>query len=138
MASIALGFALHWLQPLMFPLPAALRYGLGLLLMTSAIRLAVGALGLFRRTGQNPEPWKTTPAIITTGVYARTRNPMYLAMGLLQAGIGLLSGAVAVALLVPLTWFTIARTAIVHEEAYLERKFGQAYLDYKRRVRRWL
>ncbi len=135
---LGFGFALHWIWPLRLPLPTGLRLSLGALLLLAAVRLVVGAMGLFKRSGQNPEPWKTTPSIITTGVYARTRNPMYLAMGISQASMGLLADAPAVLVLVPLTWRIIFATAIVHEEAYLERKFGQAYRDYTRRVRRWL
>jgi protein-S-isoprenylcysteine O-methyltransferase Ste14 len=63
---------------------------------------------------------------------------MYLGMGLLQAGIGIALVNGWVVAFVPLTWLVIYFVAIRHEEAYLERKFGSAYSDYKRTVRRWL
>ncbi len=138
LASLVVGISLHLLWPVHLPLPSALRYLVGALMVASGAGLVATAMGLFKRSGQNPEPWKTTPALITTGVYARTRNPMYLSMGLVLAGIGLLANAALMVLMVPVMWGTIYVTAIAHEEAYLERKFGQAYLDYKQRVRRWI
>jgi protein-S-isoprenylcysteine O-methyltransferase Ste14 len=104
---------------------------LGLALMLSAIQL-------FRRTGQDPAPWKSSPEIIAAGIYRWTRNPMYLAMGLLQGGIGLLADNLLIVALVPVTWIVIYWIAIRHEEQYLEGKFGSAYLDYKASVRRWI
>ena len=53
------------------------------------IGVMAAAIGLCRRTGQDPKPWESTPEIISTGVYRFTRNPMYAGMALLQAGIGL-------------------------------------------------
>jgi protein-S-isoprenylcysteine O-methyltransferase Ste14 len=100
--------------------------------------LLAGALGLFRRTGQDPKPWKSTPEIIATGVYRFTRNPMYLGMALLQAAIGVGWANGWILALVPAVLAVVYATAIRHEEAYLERKFGDAYLHYKRSVRRWI
>ena len=96
------------------------------------------AMSLFRRTSQDPKPWATTPEIISSGIYRFTRNPMYVGMALIQIaiGIGLANWWVIVAVPVPLV--LVYLTAIRHEEAYLERKFGSAYTDYKMSVRRWL
>lgn len=120
------------------PLPLTLRLGLGGLLVIAGLGLIAAALGRFRRTGQDPKPWLSTPEIISMGVYRFTRNPMYLSMGLLQGGLGVLLANAWVVLLVPVTWTTIGLIAIRHEEAYLEAKFGAAYVDYKASVRRWL
>ena len=97
-----------------------------------------GAINLFRRTGQNPEPWKSTPEIVTSGVYRLTRNPMYVGLALLQAaiGVGLANGWIVA--LIPLVLVIIYLMAIRHEEHYLEAKFGDAYVRYKTSVRRWL
>jgi protein-S-isoprenylcysteine O-methyltransferase Ste14 len=138
---IALGLGVliqRWILPLQIPLPALGRYGLAIVLFTVGFALMAAAFGLFRATGQDPKPWLTTPRIIATGVYRFTRNPMYLSMGLLQAAIGVALANGWVVLLVPVSWFVIHRIAIRHEEAYLERKFGSAYTDYKASVRRWL
>lgn len=105
--------------------------GAGIVLIASALRL-------FRASGQDPKPWEATPEIIATGIYAYTRNPMYLGMGLLQAGIGCGLDNGWIVALVPVSWLVIYTIAIRHEEAYLTRKFGSAYLDYTKSVRRWL
>ena len=118
-------------------LPRATRIGAATLLALAGIALVAGAFRLFRRTGQDAEPWKSTPQIISTGVYRFTRNPMYVCMALLQAaiGIGLANGWIVA--LIPAVLVGVYVTAIRHEETYLERKFGQVYLDYKASVRRW-
>ncbi len=100
--------------------------------------LLVVAAALFRRTGQDPKPWTSTPAIISTGAYRLSRNPIYLGMALIQAAVGLLAANGWILLSLPLVLMAIQVTAIRHEEAYLERKFGDAYLRYKDSVRRWL
>jgi protein-S-isoprenylcysteine O-methyltransferase Ste14 len=94
----------------------------------------------FRRVKTHIEPWKPTTTIITTGFFAISRNPIYLAFCVAGIGIGIgmilhswwvVFSCIPAAMLV--YYFVIKR-----EEAYLERKFGEAYLQYKARVRRWL
>jgi protein-S-isoprenylcysteine O-methyltransferase Ste14 len=137
--TIAIGLLLqHFVRPLPLPIEAPARYGVALVLLVAGIALIIGALQRFRSTGQNPEPWASTPEIISTGVYRFTRNPMYVSLGLLQAGIGVALGNGWIVSFVLVTWAGIYRIAIRHEEAYLEQKFGSAYTDYKASVRRWL
>lgn len=136
---LAMGFAISWLAgPLPNPLTKVPRYLIGSVLVVLALVLMAFAVGLFKSTGQDPKPWKASPELITTGIYRWTRNPMYLAMGLLQAGLGVLFAELWAVALVPLSWLTIYFIAIRHEEAYLEEKFGEAYAEYKKTVRRWL
>lgn len=138
---IALGVGMllgAFLWPLSLPLAGLVRWGLALLLLAAGLGLMAGAFRHFRRTGQDPKPWLSTPEIIAGGVYRFTRNPMYVSMALLQAGLGVALANAWVVLLVPVTCAVIQRTAIRHEEAYLERKFGATYADYRRSVRRWL
>ena len=111
---------------------------LALLLTLPTIMLAVAAFKLFRKTGQEPDPWQPTPEIITDGVYRYTRNPMYLGMTMMQAAIGIGFMNVWILLLIPLSCTIIYFAVIRFEEAYLERKFGDVYLKYKASVRRWL
>jgi protein-S-isoprenylcysteine O-methyltransferase Ste14 len=130
------------LQAFVYPLPLGLSLGkrLGGAAASAllGVLLVAAAMGLFRRTGQDPKPWKSTPQIISTGIYRYTRNPMYVGMGLIQAGIGIgLDNAWIIALL-PAVLGLIYAIAIRHEEAYLARKFGETYLAYKRSVRRWV
>jgi protein-S-isoprenylcysteine O-methyltransferase Ste14 len=138
---IALGLGLlldKWPAPVPLSISCAVQFGVGGGLVAAGLGLMAAAIGLFRSTGQDPKPWESTPEIISTGIYGFTRNPMYLAMGFLQGGIGLMLVNVWVISLVPVTWFAIYRIAIRHEESYLEQKFGSVYQDYKKSVRRWL
>jgi protein-S-isoprenylcysteine O-methyltransferase Ste14 len=116
----------------------ALRFASAGVVGGAGLALIASALRLFQASGQDPKPWEATPEIIATGIYAYTRNPMYLGMGLLQAGIGIGLANGWIVALVPVSWLVIQGIAIRHEEAYLTRKFGSAYVDYKASVRRWL
>lgn len=139
LAGITSGVLLHAFGvpfDLALPRPArivatAVTAGLGTLLMAAAVTS-------FRRTGQDPRPWKVTPEIISTGVYRFTRNPMYVALALLQTGLatGLANGWILA--LVPVALRIVYVTAVRHEESYLEARFGQAYVAYKQSVRRWV
>ena len=122
-------------MPLLFDFSPRLTISLTFVML--GITLIAAAWGLFKRTGQDPKPWEPTPEIISTGVYQLTRNPMYLGMALLQIGIGVGLGNGWIVMFVPLVLLAIYRTAIRHEETYLKGKFGDAYLEYKRSVRRW-
>lgn len=129
---------LHWIAPLRLPLSPVARTVGAMLGAMLGIAFLAGALGLFRRTGQDPKPWKSTPSIVSSGVYRRSRNPMYLGMTLLLFAIGAGWANGWVLLAIPVVLAIVFVTAIRHEEAYLEGKFGEEYLAYKRGVRRWL
>jgi len=139
LGAVVLGGLLHELVlPLDLPVPTPLRIAGAAIAGVLGIGLISAAMGLFRKIGQDPKPWKPTPEIVSTGVYRLTRNPMYVGMALLQAAIaiGWANGWILIA--VPAVLAIIWAIAIRHEEAYLERKFGETYLAYKRAVRRWL
>jgi protein-S-isoprenylcysteine O-methyltransferase Ste14 len=104
----------------------------------SGLALVLIAGGLFRRTGQDPAPWKPTPQLIVEGIYRRTRNPMYLGMTLFQLGLGFALGAIAVVMLAPLGLATVHLIAVRPEERYLEARFGEPYRRYMSEVRRYL
>ena len=120
------------------PVPGLLRWGLGATLTLCGLALLASFMGAFRRAGTAVEPWKPTTAIVTTGLYGRTRNPAYLGMALVIAGIALLADAPWALLAVPVAMAIVDRAVIAREERYLERTFGEEYLAYKRSVRRWI
>jgi protein-S-isoprenylcysteine O-methyltransferase Ste14 len=128
----------HLLLPLPLGLSLPLRVALSGLVFLAGVALIRGAFGHFRRTGQDPMPWKNTPEIISTGIYRLTRNPMYLGMALIQLSIGIGWGSGWIVALVPLSLGVIYAIAVRQEEAYLEQKFGEVYTRYKASVRRWL
>lgn len=91
-----------------------------------------------RRTGQSENPWKPTTEIVDRGPFRFTRNPMYLQMVLVCIGIAIMSMNLWTLMLTPLCAWLLQRFAILPEERYLEQKFGETYVAYKRKVRRWL
>jgi protein-S-isoprenylcysteine O-methyltransferase Ste14 len=110
----------------------------GVALISLACLIALLAVIRFLKFKTHVEPWKPTSTIITTGVYRFSRNPIYLAFAIINVGIGFLlnSGWIlfSVVALIPLLQVVV----ISREERYLETKFGEDYLQYKRRVRRWI
>ena len=76
--------------------------------------------------------------LIQSGLYRFSRNPIYVSGLLLQLGIALLMNNLWIVLLVPVSKLVFDSYVIAREEAYLERAFGEVFLDYKRSVRRWL
>jgi protein-S-isoprenylcysteine O-methyltransferase Ste14 len=137
LAGLAVGFGLEALLP-GASLPAALQWGLGGVLVVAGVALLATFNLAFSRKGTAVEPWKPTTAIVTTGPYRLTRNPAYLGMALLYAGIAVMSSALWVLLPLPFVLAVVDRAVIAREERYLERKFGSEYLDFKARVRRWV
>ncbi|WP_273729010.1 isoprenylcysteine carboxylmethyltransferase family protein [Brucella gallinifaecis] len=107
------------------------------LFVASAVMMLLAAR-LFRRLGTNIPPSQPTTLIATTGPYRRTRNPMYLGMALIYAGLAIgFDGPVAFALL-PLVLIAVQTHVIAREERYLEAKIRDDYRCYKAEVRRWL
>lgn len=139
LATILFGVGLQrlWPIPIFFRAPA--RYWLGGLVVVGVVLgLGLRAVVLFRRSGQSELPWKPTPSIVESGPFRVTRNPMYLQMVLACVGFSVILSNAWILILTPICALVLQQFAIVPEEAYLERKFGDEYLDYKRRVRRWL
>ena len=114
------------------------RVPLGAGLIVTGLAFSGTFLASFSRAKTPVEPWKATKAIVTTGPYKVTRNPAYLGMALAYSGIAIAAGAAwPFATLLP-TLAVIDQGVIAREERYLEREFGEEYLAYKRRVRRWI
>ena len=92
----------------------------------------------FRRAGTSMVPMNPTTALVTSGPYRLTRNPMYLGMAFLYVALAFAFGVMWALVFLPAVLVVVDRFVIVREEPYLERKFGQAYREYRSRVRRWL
>jgi protein-S-isoprenylcysteine O-methyltransferase Ste14 len=108
----------------------------------ASIVVGAGLMGsfvrAFRRARTPVDPYTPTEAIVSDGPYRLTRNPCYLGMALTYAGIAIVSNAPWALVPLPVAIAVIDRGVIAREERYLERKFGTPYVDYKRRVRRWM
>jgi protein-S-isoprenylcysteine O-methyltransferase Ste14 len=138
LGSIVLGVALHWIVPLGFASGGYLRALVGIVLALAGFALGGWAFAYHRRTQQDPDPRKPSPELIGGGPYRYTRNPMYVGMALIQAGVGIALGNAWILLLLPPTMWANQRYVIEREEAYLERRFGPPYAAYRAAVRRWL
>ncbi|OQW74915.1 MAG: hypothetical protein BVN32_11575 [Proteobacteria bacterium ST_bin14] len=129
-----IGPVVDWLLRLPpLPIPG----GLSMIFLFPGFILIGIAIGLFRRRGENPIPATPTGEVIDTGIYARTRNPMYLGMAIAYPGIAILLHSMPALLLWPLAILLVRKYVIAREEAYLEAKFGAPYLEYMNRVSRW-
>jgi protein-S-isoprenylcysteine O-methyltransferase Ste14 len=107
-------------------------------LMLVGLALAAAGIRDFTSAGTPVPTYKPTRALVTTGIHGWTRNPIYFGMFLLYGGIGLAARSPWTLILTLPVAITIRYGVVAREEAYLERRFGDAYRQYKARVRRWL
>ncbi|MEX2182084.1 MAG: isoprenylcysteine carboxylmethyltransferase family protein [Gemmatimonadaceae bacterium] len=131
----AFGVFVHWLRPVAARPDGWWMFGAAITAM--ALILVSWAAHVLRRHQTAVYPWRPTTAIVTSGPYAVSRNPIYLGFALLQLGLGLWTDRLAVVLMVIPAIAATNAFVIAREEAYLERKFGETYAGYARRVRRW-
>jgi protein-S-isoprenylcysteine O-methyltransferase Ste14 len=111
---------------------------IGMLLALASMALAVWAQREMKAAGTNVRPDRPSLTVVKAGPYRFTRNPMYVSLCLLQLAIGFfLNGWVPVLFAIVLA-VVLHFGVILREESYLERKFGEQYLSFKRRVRRWV
>jgi len=128
------GFLILSLAPEVFEV---CRY-IGIALEIVGVSVLLISYGAMARAKTTIDPSQQTTTVVTSGLYAYSRNPIYLGWFLVIAGMGIRNASwlllvIAFAMLLLLYW-----AVILAEEAYLERKFKEEYLIYKQRVRRWL
>jgi protein-S-isoprenylcysteine O-methyltransferase Ste14 len=122
------------------PLPDAVRLGLAGILALAGSCLGVTGIVSFVRAGTTVEPMKPalSCALVRTGVYRISRNPMYLGILLVLLGFGVFLANVASVVLAAAFVAYLDRFQIAPEERVLSANFGAAYDDYRAHVRRWL
>ena len=130
-------FLLGWLIPVPLPAPDWLPV-VGWSLVGAGIVLAAGAISQFTRARTTFHPYEGATTVVKNGLYSFTRNPMYLANLCVLVGFPLVLNSYWGLILSPVLMLLMNRLVIQYEEAYLEAQFGQEYLDYKSKVRRWL
>jgi protein-S-isoprenylcysteine O-methyltransferase Ste14 len=96
------------------------------------------ALLTMGRRGTGLLPGQASTTILDSGPFAFSRNPLYVGLLVLSAGIALLAGSLWAVLALPLEWALLRWGAVLPEEHYLAAKFGATYADYRARVRRWV
>jgi len=113
---------------------------LGVVAIVLAAFLDFSSLYLFFRKRTTPSPMKPefTTRLVVNGMYKFSRNPMYLGMFIMLFGFAIFLGALSPFLILPAYYFLLTEMQIKPEEKILEDKFGDEYLYYKSKVRRWL
>ena len=140
LAALLLGFVSDRLLPFPLTAPAgnSVQWTVASCLILIGLALASAGIRNFARSATPVPTNEPTRALVTTGIHGWSRNPIYLGLFLLYGGIGMAARSPwALMLTLPLA-ITIRYGVVAREEAYLERRFGDAYRDYKARVRRWL
>jgi len=111
---------------------------MGVVCVLVSFPLALLTLRALSRAHTSVDPVKPTTALVTEGPYRYSRNPIYVALTLLYLGVAFLVNALWILLLVVPVLLVMRYGVIAREEAYLTRKFGDAYRQYTAQVRRWL
>ena len=139
LGAIVLGVIVqHKAMPLSLVFARWLRLAAAVLILACGVSLVASARILFKRTGQNPIPWKPTPELILQGPYRFTRNPMYVGVTLFVIGLGLAVNNLWISLFAAPALLVVHFIAVLPEERYLGAKFGESYQSFLAQVRRYL
>lgn len=118
--------------------PWGLRWTAGALFIMLGLALDLWAVRAFRRARTTVLPWGRASFLVPGGPYRHSRNPMYLGMALVYAGLALGFGSWWAFPLLPLVLLVVSRYVVAREERHLAARFGDEYERYRERVRRWL
>jgi len=134
---LAVGFLLQWLAPRAI-VASATRYGAGGIVLALGLALAFWGRHHMERAGTNVNPREPTTALVVSGPFRFSRNPLYVALTLMYAGLAVVANAFWVLVLLVPVLLVLHSGVVRREERYLEAKFGEAYRQYRARVRRYL
>jgi len=132
---VGVGLQYVWTIKLM---PRVVQTGIGLGLVGLSFLITLLAIPEFHKMGTSIDVNKPANALITTGAYRFSRNPLYLALAIMHVGLAVLIDNFWAVLMVIPTLIVVTHSVIAREEAYLEMKFGENYRNYKAKVSRWL
>ena len=141
--ALLLGLVLDRVLPLAFTIPTIgpahwISAVIAGALIVIGIALFAAGVGNFSRAATPLATNQPTRVLVTTGIYSWTRNPIYLAFFLMYVGIGVAVHSAWIPVLTLPIAIAIRYGVVAREEAYLERRFGDRYREYKARVRRWV
>lgn len=136
--ALVLGYTIRLFAGGFLALPEALAEGLGLGLMIFALAMSLRAVMDFAESGEKLPPATASRQLFTDGAFRYSRNPIYLSMMLFGVGFGLATLNLWIMLTTIAAGVVFNYFVIPQEEAYLARRFGVEYDQYRGRVRRWL
>jgi protein-S-isoprenylcysteine O-methyltransferase Ste14 len=128
---------LHFLLPVVRIVPSPWN-AIGVIFLPAGLLFLLTSDQSFHRAGTTVKPFVESTVLVTQGVFRYSRNPMYLGFSTLLAGAAFLLGSLMPFVVVLVFAILMDRLFVTAEEKMLADKFGQSYLDYKRRVRRWI
>jgi protein-S-isoprenylcysteine O-methyltransferase Ste14 len=140
LVALLLGLALDWLMPaflLTVLLTLDVRIVLGVLLAAVGGALAIAGRNTFVRNRTAVNPYRASSALVVSGIYDYVRNPMYVGLAFLLAGLGIGFASDWTLVMLVLAALVIHFGVVKREERYLEAKFGDAYRQYRARVPRY-
>jgi len=128
---------LHKWWPIAAIIPAPWNWA-GVALIVLGIGIGIGPAMAFSRAETTIKPFHDSSALVRTGMYRVTRNPMYLGMVIVLTGVAVLTGSLS-PFIGPLLFVPVMNVRVIrHEEAMLEEAFGDEYRDFRQSVRRWI
>jgi protein-S-isoprenylcysteine O-methyltransferase Ste14 len=137
MLALAVIFGSHYLMPIRTVIEPPLTY-LGLPLILAGVLLDVWAANRFREKETSFKLRGEAISLITDGPFGFSRNPMYLGIMAVLLGLAIFLGSLITFLYPVLLFILFQFVFIPMEERRMEEAFGEEYLNYKRKVRRWL
>ncbi len=136
-ATLVLMWLLQRFLPIYQYVQAPLAYAGITVLLLGIIMTAICA-GVFLKVDTGLEPFDEAKVLVTSGFFRFTRNPMYIGMFMMLLGVAFLFGKVSALFPIPVFFLIIRNQFVLGEERFCEAAFGQQYLDYKSKVRRWI
>ncbi|SMF61607.1 methyltransferase family protein [Allosphingosinicella indica] len=137
--AIAAALLLEWLWPLgLLPPPGVAVSGVGIVILLAGLALEMASARALIFAGTTTKAGAEPQALVTTGPFAKSRNPFYIGLLLVMAGLFVATGLDWGVLALPLLWLALDLRVIPFEEQRLAAAFGDEYRSYAARVRRWL
>ncbi|MEX0345790.1 MAG: isoprenylcysteine carboxylmethyltransferase family protein [Rhizobiaceae bacterium] len=131
---LAVFYPMAWL-----PSPLAeLAFATGVVIIAGAVFIEFKAMQALKQGDTTVLPTKRSDHLVTDGPYSFTRNPIYLGNTMLMIGAGFVFGVFWFFLAAIIAAFVTTKLAIEPEEKHLEHRFGKAFRDYRKKVRRWV
>ena len=128
---------LHLAIPIRTLIPPPYSY-FGAAFVAGGLLMVMWAAGLFHKVQTPIKPFEQSTHLVTVGPFKYSRNPMYLGMLGVLTGVFVLLGSVTPIVAIPILYWVLTTKFIAVEERSLEETFGEEYVSYKKKVRRWL